>query len=208
MDWKEIAKRLKPWVIQQESKQAIKEREYKKKIEHHQKECKRVVTMLAPQVKKVCKEFARSIGGSFSKHNRLASAFSNYGHGQYYLTSHMFGIHKSGHGSVVVSIYFLNDYHSDPDFYVMAKIADCTDSLFVKCEEAGFVSQIQTGYCIMKENAPSSDEYYVAAYKIPYASFTVEKLATVLEEFCKDIMSPEATMRFKFSYSLRQRRIH
>lgn len=207
MDWKEIAKRLKPWVKQQEYKQEIKEIEYKKKIEHHQKECKRIVTMLAPQVKKVCKEFARNIGGSFSKDNQLASAFSNHGPGRYYLKSHMFGIHKSGHGSVVVSIYFLNDYHSDPDFYVMANIADCTDSLFLKCEEAGFVSQIQTGYCIMKEKDSSSDEYYVAAYKIPYASFAVEKLATVLEEFCKDIMSPEATMRFKFSYSLRQRRI-
>ena len=208
MDWKEIAKRLKPWVKQQESKQAIKEREYKKKIEHHQKECKRIVTMLAPQVKKVCKEFARSIGGWFSKDNRLASVFSNYGYGRYYLPSHMFGIHKSGHGSVVVRIYFLNDYHSDPDFYVMANIANCTDSLFVKCEEAGFVSQIQIGYCIMKESTSSGygklpSEYYVAAYKIPYDGFTVEKLATVLEEFCKDIISPEAKMRFTFSYSLR-----
>lgn len=164
MSWKERAKRIKNLTKQRKSEEAIKEKERKKEREKEN----RLFNKYRRPVEKICKRFASSLGVKLEKKKI---------HYLDLVRDWKFSIHWSG-SYITVGV-------DERGIFIESSSQFTSDLLLSKCEDKEHRTLMtSTGYY-----RKSSSYGWDVGYRIPFDSFTKDKLAMVMEEFCEDITS-------------------
>ena len=187
MNWKEKAKEVGDWLRRKESEQAIEEKTRKDEAERLLKEEEQTIAKFGPLIKKVCEEFACEIGGKLVHYSpskfEIVDPHCPLRPGEKIPEKELF---EGGYIAVQIISTFV------PVGYILVDTMFCTDSLFAKCKHKR-THETLAGYCCYTTGNEYSG-FFQAAYRIPLHDLNEDRLATVLEEFCKDAMNPKATV--------------
>lgn len=200
MSWKAKAKNFRDILRQRETERKTKEQEERKLSEQREKEFARVVKMLSPRVKGVCKVFVHGIKGKLRSNNSLLgilswdyelwgdydkfsefppSKFAILGPKDEYGIRHKIII-EIGTDGVSVST---RDF-TDPFFERLSPVAYSEPP-----PPLSFFRQRQS------VKLTDGDEWWWAAcYFMPVDEFTEDKLGDALEVLCKEIISEKVTI--------------
>jgi len=184
MSWKERAKDLGDWVEGRATAEEERRAAEHEKWERVRKEAEQAVSEYGPRVRDVCEEFARELGARLEVPD---------------IGSHQVEFRIEVRGSLVlqsghIDVSVRRGPNSDPSPRVMVKTWVCTDSLAEKCLRGKSSEEVSQGYCFFLKEIEYS-KVREAAYVMPVHGFTEDKLAAVLEEFCKHGFDLKAKLR-------------
>lgn len=172
--WKEIAEKFKTSLEQERKKKAIRVQEEKKREEESQEQREKsrqlAIKALSPRIKKVCRVFARAIGGYLWDDGAFLITLSRF---EVRGPLDKFGLYRTveveifSDGVLLITEYF-NDF---------------------------LISKYTSGWAVHRsdsENLPNRWWNRQVTHFIPIGIFDEDRLAEILEEFCRVTFSPEA----------------
>ena len=187
MSWKERVKNLGEWSEREGLAGEARRAAAQEERDRSEKERKQAISEYMPRVREVCEEFARAIG---VKTEVRVETYNPYDIP--YVDVFAPEREPFTKGSIRVTIF--GGPISDPGSQVRVETKLCTDWLFEKCRNQD-ISKASQGYGLRGVVTENRERYSSACYVIPLCDFTEDKLAAVLEEFCRHGMVREARWR-------------